>query len=180
MRIELETTVMLLVDVQERLFPHIDNNTALRLRLEILLKGLGILEVPIFCNQQYTEKLGVTLPSLFALLRSKEVYEKRAFSCFDNPNISQVLKQSAAKSVIVAGIEAHVCVLQTVLDLIANGYTPVVVVDAVGSRHRQNLEIALKRMEKEGAILTTTESILFELMRTSTHSQLKAISALVK
>ena len=180
MRIDLETTAMLLVDVQERLFSHIDNNTALALRLEILLKGLGILEVPIFCNQQYTEKLGATLPSLFSLLRSKEVYEKRAFSCCDNPNILQVLKQSGAKNIIVAGIEAHVCVLQTVLDLIINGYTPVVVVDAVGSRHHQNLEIALKRMEKEGAILTTTESILFELMRTSTHPQLKAISALVK
>lgn len=75
MRIDLETTVMLLVDVQERLFPHIDNNTALNLRLEVLLKGLGILEVPIFCNQQYTEKLGATLSSLFSLLTSKEVYE---------------------------------------------------------------------------------------------------------
>lgn len=180
MRINLETTAMLLVDVQERLFPHIDNHAALGLRLEILLKGLGILEVPIFCNQQYTEKLGITLPFLSSLLASNDVYEKRAFSCCDNPDILQVLKQSNAKSVIVAGIEAHVCVLQTVLDLISNGYAPIVVVDAVGSRHHHNLEIALKRMEKEGAILTTTESILFELMRTSTHPQLKAISALVK
>ena len=111
MRIELETTAMLLVDVQERLFPHIDNNTALGLRLEILLKGLGVLEVPIFCNQQYTEKLSVTLPSLFSLLASKEVYEKRAFSCCDNPDILEVLKQSNAKTVILAGIETHVCVL---------------------------------------------------------------------
>lgn len=180
MRIDLKTTVMLLVDVQERLFPHINNNTALGLRLEILLKGLGILEVPIFCNQQYTEKLGVTLPSLSSLLRSKEVYEKRAFSCCDNPDLSAVLKQSNAKTVILAGIETHVCVLQTVLDLISHGYTPVVVVDAVGSRHQHNHEIALRRMEKEGAILTTSESILFELMRTSTHPELKAISALVK
>lgn len=180
MRVDLETTVMLLVDVQEKLFPHINNNTTLGLRLEILLKGLGILEVPILCNQQYTEKLGVTLPSLFALLPSNKVYEKRAFSCCDNPDIVQVLKQSTAKTVILAGVETHVCVLQTVLDLLANGYTPVVVVDAVGSRHHHNHEIALKRMEKEGAILTTTESILFELMRTSTHPQLKAISALVK
>ena len=180
MRINLETTAMLLVDVQERLFPHIDNNTALGLRLEILLKGLGVLEVPIFCNQQYTEKLSVTLPSLFSLLASKEVYEKRAFSCCDNPDILEVLKQSNAKTVILAGIETHVCVLQTVLDLISHGYTPVVVVDAVGSRHQHNHEIALRRMEKEGAILTTSESILFELMRTSTHQQLKAISALVK
>lgn len=180
MRIDLETTAMLLVDVQERLFPHIDHNTALGARLEVLLKGVNILEVPIFCNQQYTEKLGDTLPFLFSLLPSKEVYEKRAFSCCDNPTLLHVLKQSGAKSVIVAGIEAHVCVLQTVLDLIFHGYTPVVVVDAVGSRHRQNLEIALKRMEKEGAIVTTVESILFELMQTSTHPHFKAISALVK
>lgn len=180
MRIDLETTAMLLVDVQERLFPHIDNNTALGLRLEVLLKGLSILEVPIFCNQQYTDKLGVTLPWLFSLLNSKEVYEKRAFSCCDNPDILHILKQFNAKTIIVAGIEAHVCVLQTVLDLISYGYVPVVVVDAVGSRHHQNLKIALKRMENEGAILTTTESILFELMRTSTHPQFKAISTLVK
>lgn len=180
MRIDLETTVMLLVDVQERLFPHIYNNANLGLRLEILLKGLGILEVPILCNQQYTDKLGVTLPSLFSLLISKKVYEKRAFSCCDNPDIVQFLKQSNTKTVIIAGIETHVCILQTVLDLISLGYTPVVVVDAVGSRHQTNHDIALRRIENEGAILTTTESILFELMRTSTHPQLKAISALVK
>ena len=180
MRIDLETTVMLLVDAQERLFPHINNHTALGLRLEVLLKGLAILEVPIFCNQQYTEKLGSTLPSLFSLLKSKKVYEKRTFSCCDNPDILQVLKQSHAKTIIVAGTETHVCVLQTVLDLITNDYTPVVVVDAVGSREHNNHEIALKRMEKEGAILTTTESILFELLRTALHPRFRAVIALVK
>ena len=180
MRIDLETTAMLLVDVQERLFPHIHNNVALGLRLEVLLKGLSILEVPIFCNQQYTEKLGVTLPWLFSLLISKEVYEKRAFSCCNNVDILEALKQCNAKTIIVAGIETHVCVLQTVLDLISYGYTPVVVVDAVGSRHECDYKIALKRLEKEGAILTTTESLLFELMQTSTHPQFREISTLVK
>lgn len=180
MRINPSETVMLLVDVQEKLFPHIENNASLGLRLEILLKGLGILEVPIFCNQQYTARLGETLPVLSELLSSKDVYEKRAFSCCDNPDMLKALEGTTTRNVILAGIETHVCVLQTVLDLVASGYTPVVVVDACGSRHQSNHEVALRRMEKEGAILTTSESLLFELMRTSTSPHLKAISGLVK
>jgi len=180
MRIDPSVTLMLLVDVQEKLFAHIHNNQALCERLEIMLKGLCILEVPIVCNEQYTARLGETIAPLRTLLASQSIYEKRSFSCCDNPDILKELEQTKTKNVILAGTETHICVLQTVLDLVEKGYTPIVVVDACGSREQGNHDIALRRMEKEGAILTTSESLLFELLRTSTHQHFKAISALVK
>lgn len=180
MRIDPSVTLMLLVDVQEKLFAHIHNNQALCVRLEIVLKGLRILELPILCNQQYTDRLGETIAPVRALLASQSVYEKRSFSCCGNPDILKELNQTKTKNVILAGTETHICVLQTVLDLVANGYTPIVVADACGSREQSNHDIALRRMEKEGAIITTSESLLFELLQTSTHPHFKAISALVK
>ena len=106
--------------------------------------------------------------------------EKMAFSCCDDPLIQHSLKVLSKKFVVIAGIEAHVCVLQTVLDLLDQGFFPVVVTDCISSRKHGDKLFALKRMQQSGAILTTSESILFELTRYAGNEIFKSISKLVK
>ena len=180
MRLYPDQTAMLLVDVQERLFGHIQDHTLIEKHLVTLIQGLQHLEIPILCNQQYTQGLGETLSSLRALLKETKVYEKRTFSCCQNDDVMAQLKALNVKCVIVAGVESHVCVLQTVRDLLEAGFEVMLCVDAIGSRKHIDHEIALQRMGKEGAWLCTTESLLFELVQSANHPQFKAISTLVK
>ena len=185
MRILREEAAALLIDVQERLFPHMQAREELERSLLTLIRGLGILEVPLLVTQQYTRGLGETIPSLREVLGWQAAepsphLEKRAFSCCDEPDFAAALAGLGRRRVIVAGIEAHVCVLQTVVDLLAGGYTPVVAADCVSSRRAADRDTALRRMEAEGALLTTCESILFELTRSSAAQTFRAISQLVK
>ena len=180
MSLLVEETALLLVDVQERLFGHIDNHALIEKHLLVLVQGLQSLEVSILCNQQYTQGLGETIASLRAVLREDVVYEKRTFSCCQNSEVMERLKALHVKRVVVAGVESHVCVLQSVLDLLEAGFEVMVCADAVGSRKPKDHEIALRRMEQEGARLCTTESLLFELLHSANHPQFKAISSLVK
>ena len=175
-----DKTAMLLVDVQERLFVHIEASTLVEKHLLTLVQGLQNLEIPIFCNQQYTQGLGETIASLRSLLGEMKVYEKRTFSCYKNKDVMEALKMLQIKQVIVAGVESHVCVLQSVCDLLDAGFEVMVCTDAIGSRKSRDHEIALSRMQKEGAWLCTTESLLFELLQSANHPQFKTISALVK
>lgn len=180
MRLFPDQTAMLLVDVQERLFGHIQDHAFIEKHLVALIQGLQHLEIPILCNQQYTQGLGDTIASLRTVLQEKTVYEKRTFSCCQNDDVMMQLKAFNVRSVVVAGVESHVCVLQSVRDLIEAGFEVILCTDAIGSRKHNDHEIALRRMEKEGAWLCTTESLLFELLQGASHPQFKMISALVK
>ena len=173
-------TAMLLVDVQERLFSHIHSNEMVEKYLLILLKGLKCLDVPILCNQQYTKGLGETIASVRTLLGETTVYEKCTFSCYKNDEVIETLKSLQVKSVILAGVETHVCVLQTALDLLDAGFEVILSTDTMGSRKRSDHEIALRRMEQEGVRLSTSESLLFELLQSALHPKFKEVSALVK
>lgn len=180
MRINREQSIGLIIDVQEKLFPHIHNSKTLRKNLSVLIRGLKILEVPLMVTQQYTKGLGPTVGPLSKLLNEYPPIEKKAFSCCDEPRFAEALALKGKKFVIIAGIETHVCVLQTAIDLLENGYQPVVVTNAVASRSPGDKRTALKRMWQEKVLLTTCESILFELARVSGTDAFKAISALVK
>ena len=199
MRILREQAVALIIDVQERLFPHMEGREALEHSLLTLIRGLRVLEVPLLVTQQYTKGLGATIPAVREALgweapveaprretaTSPAVgrtpwIEKQSFSCCDEPQFSTALAAAGRKHVIVAGIEAHVCVLQTVIDLAAGGQTPVLVADCVSSRRAVDRDLALRRLQAEGAVVTTCESILFELTRLSGTETFKAVSRLVK
>ena len=180
MRPTSKSTSLMLVDVQENLFYRIEGHVRIEQRLHTLVQGLQCLSVPILCHQQYTQGLGETIASLKVLLGNGEVYEKKSFSCCQNPNVCEMLRAYETQSVIVAGVEAHVCVLQTALDLKEKGFDVIVCTDAIGSRYETDCETALKRMAQEGIFLTTVESILFELLGTAEHAEFKAISRLVK
>ncbi|MBC8014964.1 MAG: hydrolase [Sporomusaceae bacterium] len=178
MRIKKESSQLLMVDIQEKLFPHIENKDVLGKKIITLLEGMKALAVPIMAARQYPKGLGDTIEELGVYFT--QYYDKMTFSCCGSENILEVLRKAQRKNVIIIGIEAHICVLQTVIDLKALGFTPIVVIDAIGSRTRRDYEIALKRMEYEGAILTTVESILFELCHTAGTEEFKLISRLVK
>jgi len=180
MRIPVDDVSALIIDVQDRLFPAIADHEKLEKKLLQLIQGMKILEIPLFVTEQYVKGLGPTIPSVAAQLGDIERIEKSSFSCVDEPRYILNLASSGKEYVIVAGIESHVCVLQTVIDLIDNGYHPVVVEDCVSSRSLNDKQIAIARMRQEGAIIATCESILFELLRCSGTEKFKAISRLVK
>jgi len=180
MRILKDNTAGLIIDIQERLYPFIFENEKLTKNVSKLIEGLKIIGVPIFVTEQYVKGLGSTIEPVSILLGSIPRIEKMSFSCCDEPRVMEGLALSGKDNIIIAGIESHVCVLQTVIDFIHNGYHPVVVEDCVSSRNENDKRIAIDRMRQEGAIITTCESVLFELLRYSGTEQFKGISRLVK
>jgi len=208
LRITREQTCALLVDVQERLFPHMFERGDLERNLQILLRGLQILDIPLLATQQYTKGLGPTIPLLRDTLGwngdertadssnradknaasgtdagkpyvGKPYIEKIAFSCWGEPEFRKALKALGRKRVLLAGIEAHICVLQTAIDLKQAGYTPVVIEDCTSSRRENDRRTALTRLHAEGILISSCESILFELMQEAGTETFKAISRLV-
>ncbi len=180
MRIQRENTAGLIIDIQERLFPHMHEHEALARNNSILVEGLKVLGVPVLVTQQYTKGLGPTIPGMQALIDDFPVIEKTAFSCCDEPEFIKALTETHKQFILIAGIESHVCVLQTVIDLMERGYTTIVVEDCISSRKPDDKSISVRRMRREGAIITTYESLLFELCRFSGTDEFKAISRLVK
>ena len=180
MRILKEHSAGMIMDIQEKLFPHIHEHERLADKTEILIRGLKILDIPLMVTEQYTKGLGFTIPAIKACLGPERPYEKMSFSCCDDPEILLQVNNLDRKNMIIAGIEAHVCVLQTAVDLLENGFLPVVVEDCVSSRKPGDKAVAIERMRQEGAVITTCESVLFELARVSGNDPFRAISALVK
>jgi len=180
MRILKEDSLGLVIDMQEKLFPHIDQNQILMRNTTILLKGLESLGISVIFTEQYPVGLGPTLQEFKTHITHFKPVEKISFSCCDEETFLDELKYSGKKNIILCGVEAHVCVLQTVLDLLKRSYIPVVIADCVSSRKRDDKIIALERMRQEGAVISSYESILFELARIAGTDTFKTISKLVK
>jgi nicotinamidase-related amidase len=181
MRILKEDTLAVIIDIQERLFPHIYDNEKLLDNSVKLISGLQTLEIPLVITEQYTKGLGKTLePIVKQLETSYEPIEKIDFSCYGSSDFANLIKKHNKRNIIIFGIETHVCVLQTTLDLIENGYNPIIIEDCVSSRKINDKNIAIERMRQEGAIISSLESILFELCRKAGNDNFKSISKLVK
>lgn len=180
MRIEKDETAGLLIDVQERLIPHIYQYEKLTSQTVRLIEGLKILDIPLIMTQQYTKGLGNTISEITEKTGDTEPIEKNSFSCCDTPEFMTHLASMAKDFIIIAGIEAHVCVMQTAIDAIENGYKTVIIEDCVSSRNVNDKQVAIERMRQEGAIISTVESVLFEMCRHAGNDTFKAISKLVK
>ena len=144
-----------------------------------LLQSAALLEIPVLFTEQYPQGLGPTLPELAQYMAGKKAVEKTAFSCCGEPAFSRQLLGDHSQ-VILAGMEAHICILQTALDLLAQGKTVFVLEDAVISRNPENKRNALNRMREAGVIITNTESLVFEWLGTATGDAFKKISQLVR
>ena len=180
MRILPEETAAIVIDIQERLLPHIYNWEQTLQNCLKLTDGLQVLSVPIVVTQQYTKGLGNTDPSIVNKIPGFSYIEKISFSCCGESAFKTRISALGKKFIILCGIETHACVLQTCIDLLDEGYIPVVVEDCVSSRKPNDKKIAIERMRQEGARITTLESILFELTQYAGTETFKNISKLVK
>jgi hypothetical protein len=142
-----------------------------------LVEGAGILGVPVYATEQYPKGLGPTVPELADRLPVK--LEKVSFSCGVLPEVIEFFKSKSVQKILLAGVEAHVCVLQTALDLRNQGFQVYLAVDAAGSRHEEDLKWALRRLEYAGVVLTTGETALFEWAEKAGTPEFKEISRLV-
>jgi nicotinamidase-related amidase len=171
-------TGLLIIDVQEKLLPKVLDAGALARNLAFLIDGARLLDMPVQATEQYPRGLGPTVAELAGRLPERP--DKVAFSCCAIPAVVERFQRGARPKIVLAGIETHVCVLHTALDLLALDFRVYVAVDAIGSRSRIDHDVALRRMEQAGAILTTSETCLFEWIGGSNHPQFKAISQLVQ
>jgi hypothetical protein len=180
MRIDANDTLAVIVDIQERLLPYIYQYEQLERNCNILISGLQKLDVPLLVTEQYSKGLGQTIESVRSNLNDYNPLEKMTFSCCGITTFTNELQRYNRQNIILCGIEAHVCVLQTALDLKQTGFQPVLVADCTSSRKETDRQIALNRLQQEGILLTSYESILFELCTVSGTDTFKAISQLVK
>ncbi len=171
-------TGLLVIDVQEKLVPLIANGDAVVRNIAFLLDAARLLNMPVQCTEQYPRGLGATVPELAEKLSERP--DKIAFSSCTVPSIVQAFHREARPKLVLCGIESHVCVLHTALDLLALAFRVYVVADAIGSRYRIDHDIALRRLERAGAILTTSEMCVFEWIGGAGHPQFKAVSRLIQ
>ncbi len=171
---------LLLIDIQERILGVMQNPGRVISNTIKLINGFKILNTPIFFTEQYPKGLGETEAAIKNALGEAEAIQKLSFSCSGADSLFDELKEKDINQVVVAGIESHVCVQQTVLDLQANNFQVNLAADAVSSRNIFDYETALNRMRQNGAEVTTTEAILFELLEVCGTEEFKKISKIVK
>ncbi len=177
-----EHSILLVVDVQSRLTAAMKEDDRARVfrTVEILAKAAELLGIPTFLTEQYPKGLGPTEPSVFSHLTAARRFEKTSFSCCGAQKFPDELLATGRRQIVMAGMEAHVCVLQTALDLRSAGFDVFVAEDGVCSRDPRNRLNALERLRGAGVVIANAESVVFEWMRDARHEHFKAISALVR
>lgn len=178
--LEPEDTVLALIDVQGKLAHLMHDREKLFLNLERCIRGAQILQIPILCIEQNPQGLGATIPEISRLLEEYQPQEKMSFSCIKNSEIKKKLLSLRRKQILVAGIETHVCVYQSVRDMLAIDLQVEVITDAVSSRTPENRHYGLQKMQFAGAALTTTEMCLFELVADCEKPEFRQILQLLK
>ncbi len=173
---------LILIDLQVRLMAAMPPATAQRVRGTIgqLLAAAQLLEIPIWVSEQYPQGLGATEPELLAQLAKPQRFEKTSFSLGACTEMCDALAQGARRQLILCGVESHVCVLQSALDLQAAGYAVYVAADATCARNPQHHTDAMMRLRAEGVMISCVESILFEWLRDAAHPHFRAISQLLR
>ncbi len=168
---------LVVIDFQERLAPHIDGIEEVLKNTRKLVRAMKVLNVPVLATEQV--KLGRTVAEVAEFLE-REAIQKTTFSCFKNREFKQKLEELSPRKVILAGIETHICVLQTALDLIDAGYDVYVAADCTGSRRALDREIALMRMRDEGVKLATGEGLIYEILKSAEHPAFRDVLKIIK
>ncbi len=172
--------VLLVIDVQQKLAELMTNKDELLRNIAVLIQGVRELGIPVFWFEQYPKGLGRTVEQIAEHLKGLEPIEKTSFSCSMAVGFESALKHSGRRQIIICGIEAHVCVYQTAMDLAAGGYEVEVVGDAVSSRTPENRKIALDKLSAKGIGVGSVEMVLFELLRDACDEKFRAVSKLLK
>ena len=176
----IENSLLVVIDVQDRLVRVMHGKEALLKNLQQIIKGAGILNIPMIVTEQDPEKLGATVPEISSLLDNIRPIHKSSFSCCETDAFMKELENAKRGQILVAGVESHVCVYQTTLDLIRAGYEVHILTDCTSSRTKENRALGVERMRDEGAKLTGTEMVLFELLKVARGDRFREISRLVK
>lgn len=172
-----ENTLLLVIDIQEKLLNAVFNKANLEKKSQIMKNASDILSIPIIVTEQYPRGLGETVNNLKV---GASVYEKTSFNALEDVNLLEELKNIGKTQILVMGIETHICVYQTVSDLLKMGFNVTVIADACGSRSEYEYNQCLNVMKSEGANIKTTEMILFELLKSAKHPNFKDIQNLIK
>lgn len=172
--------VLIIIDIQGNLAQAMHDKENLFTNNVKLIKGFKVLNLPIVFTEQIPQKLGKTLSVILQELEGIEPISKEDFSCWVEKNFKEKLEKLNCKNIVLAGIETHVCVYQTALDLISNGFTIHLVADAVSSRTPENRQVGMDAMKTAGAHITSTEMVLFELLRTAADPKAKELFKIVK
>jgi nicotinamidase-related amidase len=175
-----DDSLLLIIDVQESFRKAMPDFPNLTRDISILVEVSKILKMPVLVTEQYPEGLGRTVPELTACLGPHEKFEKKSFSCCQQEQFQNALKALGRKQVIVTGLESHVCVSQTVHDLLLMDYSPHLIVEAISSRVVKNKEIGIEKMIGAGAILSSLETAIFELLVEAGTENFKSIQRLIK
>lgn len=178
--LDIEKCSLVVVDVQGKLAQLMYGRQALFKNIQILIKAAKILDIPIVWSQQCPASLGPTVPQIAELLADNQPIDKASFSCCGNEQFISKLNSINRPQVLLCGIETHVCIYQTAVDLRNEGYEVSVVADAVSSRTLDNKQTAINKMQMMGINIYSTEMALFELLKTAEHPQFKQIAKLVK
>jgi nicotinamidase-related amidase len=181
-RAERDNSLLLVIDIQSKLAPHVAGHEQLIRRTEALLGAAALFGVPKLLTEHCPAQIGAVIEPMRGRFAAGEIFEKTCFGAADHPEFVELARRGGRASIVVTGMEAHVCVMQTALGLRDQGFEVVVVADAVGSREVRRLdrELALRRMEQAGCVLAGTETVLFEWAGSGIDRHFRAILAAVK
>ena len=178
--LEIKNSCLVIVDVQGKLAQLMHDKERLFSNLDVLARSANMLDMKILVCRQNPKALGDVIDELLPHIEGVEPGDKKVFSCCGSDVFNVQLEAAKVKNVILCGIESHICVTQTAIDLIEKGYAVHVVADAVSSRTGSNKRIGIKRMAQEGAKVSSTEMVLFELLKTAEHAKFRDIAKLIK
>lgn len=180
--LEAERCALLVVDIQQKLLPPIFQKEQLVRNSQLLIRAAGAMKIPAIVSTQYAKGLGGTVPEVASLLPETEAVDKDLFSCFGSDVFCNLLKRLPGNrnTLLLCGMESHICVMQTALAALREGYLVHVASDAVGSRSEWNWEIGLDRMRAAGAVISSTEMMVYELMRSSASPAFKELLPYLK
>ncbi len=180
MKLERNQTVLVIIDVQSKLLPVIYDYPALVENMKKIIKGAKILGIPIILTEQYPRGLGLTIDEIKKTISEYHPIEKVSFSCCREESFITRIKQLNRKQILVCGIEAHICVYQTCMDLLSEGYEVHLLVDAISSRKMANRNLTIEKLHGMGVQITSVEMALFEILKDATSDEFKKISRIVK
>lgn len=179
-KLKADDSILLIIDVQEKLVGMLDKPTVAT-KTAILAATANSIALPIIVTEQYPKGLGSTVEIVNSKIpQGIERFEKTSFSAIETPEIKKHIELQSKKQIIICGIEAHICVLQTAIDLINEGYEVFVVKDACASRNKYEFKLAMERLRQAGAIITCVEMVIFELLGSAKHPKFKELQALIK
>jgi nicotinamidase-related amidase len=178
--LQIDNTFLLLIDMQDKLYRAMHDKEDLLENVRKLIMGIKAFGIPIVMSEQYPEGIGKTIPEVAELLPDTPGIRKLSFSCCADRECNAAMAVTERNQALIAGIEAHVCVYQTAMDLLDGGYEVQVVADAVSSRSSRNRDIGLQKMRDAGVVITSVEIALFELLRTAESGKFREISKILK